>query len=141
MHTPVEYFIKLPTALFRAGARTKPKFDYLRTMPPRDDTQVYDVKINPKTKMIDHKSGGLSLFTEPNLRFGPDWWVLPEDTPLPAGFTLTKDLTNGKFRGHYSIRSLEDIHVDIWKKTLLAWANEYAIHVSEYKDTVGEKNV
>ncbi len=45
MHTPIKFYVKLPTDLFRAGTPTKPKFDYLRTSPPRDDTQIYDVKI------------------------------------------------------------------------------------------------
>jgi len=52
MHTPIKFYIKIPADLFRGGTPTKPKFDYLRTMPPRDDNQVYDVKINPQTKEL-----------------------------------------------------------------------------------------
>ena len=39
MHTPIEFYIKIPKDLFRAGTPTKPKFDYIRTMPPRTDDQ------------------------------------------------------------------------------------------------------
>ncbi|GLQ32854.1 hypothetical protein [Litoribrevibacter albus] len=133
MHTPIEFYIKIPVDLFRGGTPTKPKFDYLRTLPPRSEDQVYDVKINAETKMIDSSSGGLSLFNAPNFSFGSDWWVLPKDTPLPHGFTISKDLTNGKFKGHYTIRSLTDIHVDTWKKKLKAWAEEYAVNLNEYR--------
>ncbi|SFD15803.1 hypothetical protein SAMN05660479_03318 [Microbulbifer thermotolerans] len=44
MHTPIEFYVKLPVDLFRGGTPTKHKFDYLRTMPPRNETQTYDVK-------------------------------------------------------------------------------------------------
>ncbi len=134
MHTPIKFYIKIPVDLFRAGTPTKPKFDYIRTMPPRTEDETYDVKINPKTGMIDSKSGGLSLFNAPNYSFGSDWWVIPGDTALPPDFTISKDLTNGKFKGHYTIRSMLDIHKDIWKKTLREWAEEHAIHISEYQN-------
>lgn len=138
MHTPIEFYIKIPADLFRGGTPTKPKFDYLRTMPPRGEDQVYDVKVDPKTNVIDSKSGGLSLFNSPNFAFGQDWWVVPKGTPLPPGFTISKDLTDGKFRGHYTIRSLSDIHVDIWKRTLKMWAEEHAVNLKDYKASKAE---
>ena len=110
MHTPIKFYVKIPVDLFRGGTPTKHKFDYLRTMPPRKEEQIYDVKINPKTKVIDHTSGGLSLFNAPDFSFGPDWWIIPAGTQLPDGFTITKDLTNGKFKGHFTIRALADMH-------------------------------
>lgn len=133
MHTPIEFYVKIPADLFRAGTPTKPKFDYLRTMPPRDEDQVYDVKVDPETGKIDCKSGGLSVFNTPNYSFGSDWWVLPKGTPLPVGFTISKDLTGGKFKGHYTIRSMSDIHVDVWKRKLKEWAENNAIHINEYR--------
>ena len=96
MHTPLEFYVKLPADLFRGGTPTKPKFDYLRTLPPKKSDETYDVKINLKTGLIDHKSGGLSLFNTPNYRFGPDWWVVPAGTKLPPEFTLSKDLNEWK---------------------------------------------
>jgi hypothetical protein len=134
MHTPVEFYVKLPRDLFRGGTPTKPRFDYLRTMPPRSEDQVYDVKIDPETNIIDCKSGGLSLFDEPNFNFGPDWWVIPKGTCLPPGFTISKDLTGGKLKGHYTIRSLSNIHVDTWKKILKEWAEENAVHLSQHSE-------
>ena len=133
MHTPVEFYLKIPVDLFRGGTPTNPKFDYLRTSPPRTEDQVYDVKIDPKTDKIKSKSGGLSLFNKPNYSFGQNWWVVPKDTPLPPGFTITKDCTNGKFKGHYSIRSMNDIHVSQWKKVLKEWAAEHAVHIKDYQ--------
>jgi len=139
MHTPIKFYVKLPVDLFRGGTPTKHKFNYLRTMPPRKEDQIYDVKINPKTKMIDHTSGGLSLFDMPNYSFGADWWVIPAGTRLPQEFTITKDLTNGKFKGHYTIRALADMHESEWKKKLAAWADKHAIHINEYRKA--NKNV
>jgi len=133
MHTPIEFYVKLPADLFRGGTPTKHKFDYLRTMPPRNETQTYDVKINPKNGFIDHTSGGLSLFNTPNFGFGPDWWVIPAGTKLPPEFTLSKDLTDGKFRGHYTIRALVDMPVTTWKQKLTEWADRYAVHINQHK--------
>lgn len=91
------------------------------------------VKINPLTKMIKHDSGGLSLFDAPNYSFGYDWWVIPAGTMLPPGFTLTKDLSDGKFRGHYSIRAMEDMYVEIWKQKLLECAKKFVVNIKEYR--------
>ena len=130
MHTPAEFYVRLPVDLFRAGTPTKHKFEYLRTMPPRTEDQVFDVKIDPVTRLIDRQSGGLSLFATPNLTFSLNWWVVPAGTELPRDFTLTKDLTGGLFRGHYSIRAQFNMHEDIWRKTLLEWADRHATHIS-----------
>ena len=133
MHTPIEFYVKLPADLFRGGTPTKHKFDYLRTMPPWNEDQTYDVKINLTTGLIDHTTGGLSLFHLPNFAFGPDWWVIPAGTKLPSEFTLSRDLTDGVFRGHYTIRALIDMHESTWKKKLSDWADKYAVHLNQYK--------
>lgn len=57
MPTPIQFYVKLPADLYRAGTPTKHKFDSLRTMPPRTEEKTYDVKINPKTGFIDHTAG------------------------------------------------------------------------------------
>ncbi len=133
MHTPIKFYVKLPADLFRGGTPTKHKFDYLRTMPPRREDQTYDVKINSASGLIDHTTGGLSLFNNPNYGFGQDWWVIPLGTKLPPEFTLSKDLTDGKFRGHYTIRALFDMHESTWKRKLSDWADRHAIHIKQYK--------
>lgn len=138
-HTPIEFYVILPVDLFRGGTPTKHKFDYIRTMPPRQSDEVFDIKIDPKTNVIDHKSGGLSLFNVPNYAFGSHWWIVPAGTQLPYGFTLSKDLTSGKFKGHYTIRAMADMPLSVWKKTLLEWANENVIHIDESKKA--NKNV
>jgi hypothetical protein len=86
--------------------------------------------VDPDTRIIDRTSGGLSLFATPNLTFSPDWWVVPVGTKVPDGFILTKDLTDGVFLGHYTVRSLYDIHEDIWRSKLLEWANNHVTHIS-----------
>jgi len=138
MHTPTKFYLKIPTDLYRGGAAKKPKFDYIRTSPPRDEDDRFDIKIDPDTKKIDHLSGGLSLFNRPNFEHGTNWWVIPAGIDLPPGFTVTKDLTDGKFKGHYSIRALSDIDINDWKKILKEWAEENAVHISEYlnKDVI-----
>jgi hypothetical protein len=130
MQTPVEFYVRLPVNLYRAGTPTRPKFDYLRTMPPRTEEQAYDVKVDTSTGLIDHRSGGLSLFDKPNLDYSDDWWLVPAGTKLPPGFTLSKDTTGNKFRGHFSIRALHDMPIDLWKKTLADWANNHASHIN-----------
>ena len=52
---------------------------------------------------------------------------------MPPEFILSKDLTDGKFRGHYTIRALIDLPVNIWKQKLAKWADEHAIHINQYK--------
>ena len=138
MHIPIKFYMKVPVDLFRAGTPTKHKFDYLRTMPPRTDDQIYDVKLKPNSKIIDHTSGGLSLFDMPNYNFGADWWVIPAGTILPPEFKLTKDGTNGKFKGHYTIRAKADMNINIWRQKLLEWANKYAIHINEYRKAIND---
>jgi hypothetical protein len=137
MHTPVEFYLKLPVDLFRGGSPKRHRFDYLRTLPPRTDGQVYDVKINPRTGLIDHTSGGLSLFAVPDFSLGPDWWIVPAGTELPKEFVLTKDLTNGRFRGHYTIRAQFDIDQELWRRKLLDWADTYAIHIDKLRKASG----
>lgn len=40
MHTPIQFYLKVPVDLFRSGTPTRHKFDYFRTMPPRNEDQV-----------------------------------------------------------------------------------------------------
>ena len=47
---------------------------------------------------------------------------------------VTKDLTDGVFRGHYSVRSLKNIKLEDWKKILKKWAEDNAVHLSEYRN-------
>ena len=55
-------FISL--CFFRLGRKTKAKFDYIRTTPPREEEQTRDVRVYKKNDIdfVDSKSGGLSLF-------------------------------------------------------------------------------
>ena len=143
MHTPIEFFVKVPEDLYRRGGVKKPRFDYIRTSPPREFPQKFDLKvkqINGKT-VIDHKSGGLSLFNRPDFRSGVDWWVIPKGTLLPPGYTVSKDLTGNVFKGHYSIRSLRDIDIEKWKSDLGKWAEENAIHVNKFTGERDRSNV
>ena len=133
MHTPIELYAIFPVDLFRGGTSTKHRFDYLRASPPRLPPQVFDVKVHPDTAMIDHTSGGLSLFNRPDLSFGRDWRVIPEGTTLPVDFVLTKDLTGKVFKGHYSIRAIVDMREDIWKRKLAEWADKHAVHIDRFR--------
>lgn len=143
MHTPIEFYLKVPENLYRRGAPKKPRFDYLRTSPPRQDPEVYDVKVKDVAGrlFIQPKSGGLSLFDAPGRRAGEDWWVIPMGTFLPHGFTISKDLTDGVFRGHFTIHSLKEIQLDLWKKILGEWAEEHAIHIEEYRRARSKRDV
>jgi len=53
---------------------------------------------------------------------------------------VTKDLTGGSFKGHYSIRCLLAIDVKQWKEDLGKWAEEKAIHVNMFTGEI-DKNV
>lgn len=133
MHIPIEFYVRLPVELYRGGTPTRPKFNYLRTSPPRKENQKFDVKIDSNTGLISHRTGGLSLFNKPDYSFGPDWWVIKAGTKLPSGFTLSKDLANGKFMGHYSIRSLSNISEKDWKQALKKWGEKHAVHINTFK--------
>lgn len=142
MHTPIEFYIKIPVDLYRRGGQKKPRFDYIRTSPPREAPQKFDLTVRIKSgkMIIDHKSGGLSLFNKPDFRSGKDWWVIPKGTELPPGYTVTKDYTGESFKGHYSIRSMADIDIEKWKEELGEWAEENAIHVNTFTGEI-ENNV
>lgn len=134
MHTPVGFYLRTPVDLFRRGGAKKPRFDYIRTSPPRETPEKFDLKVDEQFGkiIINHCSGGLSLFNKPDFRSGKDWWLIPKGTVLPPGFTITKDLTFGKFHGHYSIRAKEDIELDVWKEKLGKWAETHAVHVNTF---------
>lgn len=143
MHTPIEVYIEAPVDLFRRGGSKKPRFDYLRTSPPRQPPQKFDVKIEFQSheSLIKAESGGLSLFNAPDFRSGKDWWVIPKGTELPCGFVFSMDLTDGVFRGHYSIRAVQDVDLDYWKQTLGEWAERVAIHINDYRQNKRRNNV
>ena len=143
MHTPVEFFLKVPEDLFRRGGATKPRFDYIRLSPPKVAPEKFDlkVKIVGGKILIDHKSGGLSLFNKPDFRSGSDWWVIPKGSLLPPGFTISKDLTGNKFSGHYSVRSLTDIEPVKWTEEIGKWAEKYAIHIDKFTGKAVSNNV
>lgn len=134
MHTPIDFYVKVPVDLYRRGGATKPRFDYIRTSPPREAPQKFDLKVKTVggRTVIDHKSGGLSLFDKPDFLSGADWWMIPAGTLLPPGYTLSRDLTGKTFKGHYSIRALTDIDIEKWKSDLGRWAEEKAIHVNRF---------
>ncbi len=83
----------------------------------------------------------ISIPKLPDYAFSNDWWVVPEGTCLPPEFTISKDSTNGKFRGHYIIRALTDIHIEVWKTTLKEWAEKNAINIKDYKSEQEQQNV
>jgi hypothetical protein len=145
MHTPVEMYMEAPVDLFRRGGAKKPRFDYIRTSPPRQPPQKFDVDVKVDSSsgkvIIDATSGGLSLFNTPDFRSGKDWWVIPKGTELPPGFVFSMDLTDGVFRGHFSIRSINDVELEYWKNTLEKWAEKVAIHISTYNEIKRKGNV
>lgn len=55
------YFEKLPVDLFRHGTTTSPQIHKPRTTPPRELSEVHDLRIYKKGGIdwVDHKFGGL----------------------------------------------------------------------------------
>ena len=144
MHTITDFYVKVPVDLYRRGGAKTPRFDYIRTCPPRDVADKFDLKVKPNGSggyVIDHTSGGLSLSNRPHLRTGEDWWLIPKGTPLPPGFTLTRDLTGSSFKGHYTIRSTHDIDLELWKSELGKWAEKHALHINRTSGQVESNNV
>jgi hypothetical protein len=107
------YFEKLPVDLFRHGTNTSPQLHKPRTMPPRELTEVHDLRIYKKggVDWVDHTSGGISLFNKPNPRFGNRWWKLPKGTKIPMGMRVSRDQGMNTLTGqiHYTIRPLHDM--------------------------------
>lgn len=103
-------------------------------MPPREGDQTWDVKIDAITNMIYSSSGGLSLFDQPALNATDDWWVIEAGTQMPLGFHLSMDQNkDGKYDGHFTVRALQDMHIEVWKKTLKEWAEQHAIRLDDYR--------
>lgn len=111
MHTPLEFYVKLPEDLFRLGRKTKAKMDYIRTTPPRPEDIKWDVRIFKRNGVdyVDSKSGGLSLFNYRNPSFGTLWWKLPKGTNLPVGLHVSLDKGGEAGKSHYTIRPLYDM--------------------------------
>lgn len=111
MHTPLEYYIIFPVNLYRAGRKTKAKVDYVRTIPPRDETQKSDVRIYKKfgTDYVDSKSGGVSVFNWRNPSLGSLWWKIPRGTELPDGLILSLDAGGTSGKSHYTVRPTFDM--------------------------------
>ena len=144
MHTPMDFYVKVPVDLYRRGGANKPRFDYIRTSPPRDTAEKFDIKVKPNGSgglVVDHKSGGLSLFNKLDYRAGEDWWLIPKGTDLPPGYTVTKDLTGSTFKGHYSIRAISDVDLNKWKSDLGRWAEKNAVHMNSLTRKMEGKNV
>jgi len=93
MHTPLEFYIKLPEDLFRLGRKSKAKMDYIRTTPPRPEDGKWDVRLIKQDGIdyVDSKSGGLSLFNRRDQGFGDLWWKIPKGTELPEGLHISFD--------------------------------------------------
>ncbi len=107
------YFDQLPTDLFRHGSTTNPQMHKPRTMPPRKADQVHDLKIYMKNNIewVDSKSGGISLFNKPNMKFGNKWWRLPKGSNIPSLLRVSRDNGLNKITGqiHYTIRPVHDM--------------------------------
>lgn len=111
MHTPVEYYIVFPVDLYRLGRKTKAKLDYVRTIPPRDESQKWDVRIHRPFDVdyVDSKSGGVSLFNWRNPSQGSLWWKIPKGTELPEGLVLSLDAGGTTGKSHYTVRPSFDM--------------------------------
>lgn len=117
MHTPLEFYVKLPEDLFRLGRKTKAKIDYIRTTPPRDiDKETWDVIVYKKNGVtfVDSKSGGLSLFNYRNPGLGNLWWKIPRGTNLPVGLHVSLDKGGKKNQHHFTVRPLYDMPYDAY---------------------------
>ncbi len=120
MHTPLEFYVKLPEDLFRLGRKTKAKMDYIRTTPPRPEDIKWDVRIFDRNgiKYVDSKSGGLSLFNYRNPGLGTLWWKLPKGTKLPTGLHVSIDKGGERGKSHFTVRPLYDMPLEQFLKRL-----------------------
>lgn len=116
MHTPIQFYVTLPFDLFRLGRKTKAKFDYIRTTPPREEEQTWDVRVYKKNDIdfVDSKSGGLSLFNYRNPKFGTLWWKLPAKSKMPQGLHVSLDDGGSLGKNHFTIRPLYDMSVTLY---------------------------
>lgn len=112
------YFEFLPTDLYRHGNTANPQMHKPRTMPPRQVTQIHDLKTYKKnnTDWVDSASGGISLFNKPNPRFGNRWWRLPKGTKIPPMFRVSRDRGINKVTGqiHFTIRPMYDMPLNVF---------------------------
>ncbi len=120
MHTPLEFYVKLPEDLFRLGRKTKAKMDYIRTTPPRSEESKWDLRIFKRDgkDYVDSKSGGLSLFNYRNPSLGSLWWKIPKGTNLPVGLHLSLDKGGVEGKSHFTVRPLYDMPLEQYMEKL-----------------------
>jgi len=74
--------------------------------------------------LVDHRSGGLSLFDAPSDKPGIKWWKIPVDTPISAGLVLTEDIhyknATSDTRKHYSLRPAYDMPLKTYVSLLMS---------------------
>jgi hypothetical protein len=110
MHTPVDFYVVLPDDLYRLGGRTRAKFDYVRTTPPRAEAERWDVRLYDLkgVSFVDAQSGGLSLFNFRNAKLGTLWWRIPKGTNVPLGLQVSRDAGADPRKAHFTVRPLHD---------------------------------
>ena len=117
----------MPTDLFRHGSKTNPQLHKPRTMPPRDISQVHDIRIYEKNniKWVDHQSGGISLFNKPNPKFGNKWWKLPKGAKIPNLLRVSRDKGINPATGqiHYTIRPVHDMPLSMFITVLTQFSS------------------
>ncbi|MCE2030134.1 hypothetical protein [Sessilibacter corallicola] len=113
-HTIVELYVKvIPVDLFRRGAKNKPQLHKLRTMPPRQIEETFDIELYKKDGVdyVSKDTGGISTFNRANSNFGAFWWKIPKGTKIPEGLRVSKDFNTNPSQKptHYTIRPLVDM--------------------------------
>jgi hypothetical protein len=113
-NTIVEIFVNLtPVHLFRGGSKSSPRLDKLRTMPPRQLGEAFDIAIydHSGTTYVKKDSGGISTLEKPTSGFADHWWRIPKGTKIPLGLRISRDYNPkpGIKPTHYSIRPLSDM--------------------------------
>lgn len=139
-HTIVEIFVNLtPIHLFRSGSKNSPRLDKLRTMPPRQIGEAFDIEIYDYngTTYVKKDSGGISTLERPTPGFGDFWWKIPKGTKIPLGLRISRDYNPkpGIKPTHYSIRPLHDMPLSQYVSLLqgLALAAERAADINAKK--------
>ena len=115
-----------PVDLWRMGTATSPKFDKIRVPPhPRPDLPAREVD---GVTMVSPRKGGLSLFDNINPQLqGGVWWVIPQDTAIPAGLGLTRERVSGRFDyHHYTVHPTREMSLEEFIK-LLAELGRFAL--------------
>lgn len=129
-----------PVNLWRLGISSSPRLHHPR-VPPRPSGAPIDIRTYDKNgdTWVKASTGGISTFDGRNPRLsGTHWWLIPQNTVLPAGLKITKNHRD-RITGltHYRIEPIIDMpliqFIDLLKDLAQSAKKDFTMNIQEEK--------